>query len=186
MANLRDVARTVEQRSKHKLARGSLVLPLPLYDGQYLARFGVLSPDRIAEFERLRDPDASVLEAAAEFIADACRYLMARPADSSVPVKLTHDDGDPVRFDQRFAEALELEPAPGRQIESMADVVYAVFTVEDPDDGERAVSGIALDRFGTKLLDWMQDTARLVEGELVGESNGARPSSRPAEAPSPG
>jgi hypothetical protein len=174
MANLRDVARSVEQRAKHKLARGAVTLPLPIFDGQYLGRFGVLDQDRIAEFERLRDPDADSVEAAAEFIADALRYVMARPDDGAVPVKLTHDDGRPVRFDEDFAEMLGLEPAPGRELASMADVVLACWTVED-DDGERMVSAIAVDLFGARLLDWMQDTSRLVEGELVGESNGARP-----------
>jgi hypothetical protein len=174
MANLRDVARSVEQRAAHKLARGAVTLPLPLYDGHYLGRFGVLDPERISEFERLRDPSADALEAAADFIADSCRYLMARPEGSSVPVKLTHDDGRPVRFDADFAEAVGLEAAPGRELASMTDVVFAAWTVED-DDGERAVSTIALDLFGSKLLEWMRDTTRLVEGELVGESNGARP-----------
>jgi hypothetical protein len=174
MANLRDVARSVEKRAAHKLARGTVTLPLPLYDGQYLARFGVLDPDRIAEFERLSDPNEDTYEAAADFIADACRCILARPDDASVPVKLTHDDGRPVRFDQEFAEALGLEPAPGRELASMTDVVFAAWTVED-EEGERAVSAIALDLFGAKLLDWMRDTSRLVEGELVGESNGTRP-----------
>jgi hypothetical protein len=174
MGNLRDVAQSVQKRSAHKLARGTVTLPLPIFDGHYLARFGVLDADRIAEFERLSDPGADAYEAAADFIADACRYIMARPEGGAVPVKLTHDDGAPVRFDERFAEALELEPAPGRELASMTDVVFAVFTVED-DDGERTVSAIALDLFGSRLLDWMRDTSRLVEGELVGESNGARP-----------
>lgn len=174
MGNLRDVARSVEQRAKSKLARGAVTLRLPIYDGQYLGRFGVLSQERIAEFERLRDPDADSVEAAAEFIADALRYVMARPDDGSVPVKLTHDDGRPVRFDKDFAEALGLEPPPGGELSSMADVVLACWTTED-DEGERVVSAIALDLFGARLLDWMQDTTRLVEGELVGESNGARP-----------
>src|SRR3954469_5173354 len=174
MANLVDVARSVEQRSKRKLAPGAVTLPLPLYDGQYLGRFGVLSPDRIAEFERLRDPAEDALEGAAEFIADALRYVMARPEDGDKPVRLVHDDGAPVRFDQRFAEALGLEAAPERKLESMVDVVFAVWTVEG-DDGDRAVNGIALDLFGSRLLDWMQDTSALVVGELVGEFNGTRP-----------
>lgn len=174
MANLREVAASVEKRSKRKLARGTVTLRLPVRDGEYLARFGVLDSERIAEFERLRDPDADGSEAAAEFISDACRCIMARPDDELTAVKLTHDDGRPVRFDQGFAEALDLEPAPGHELASMADVVLACWTVED-DDGERTVSAIALDRFGANLLDWMQDTSRLVEGELVGESNGSRP-----------
>lgn len=173
MANLREVAAAVEKRGKPKLARSTVVLPLPLYGGAYAVRYGLLDADRLADFEAdtetAETPDEST-ELAALLVADACRHVMC---DGE---RLTHDDGRPVRFDEEFAEALGLAPPPGKdKIASMADVVLACWTTQDPDDDARAVNVTALNQFAIRLLNWMQDTSARVEGELVGESQGTRP-----------
>lgn len=183
MASLREVAAAVEARGKPKLARATVLLPLPLYDGAYAARFGVLDAERLKEFEEVAnsgaemEPDAEVAFVAG-FVSDACRQVYAQNGDG--PEKLTHDPigtatPRPVRFDEEFAEALGLKP-PGEQGEfsSGADVVLACWTVED-EDGERAVNVAALSGFANRLFDWMQDTSKRVQGELVGESQGTRP-----------
>lgn len=178
MANLRDVAQQVEQRSKRKHARGSVVLPLPLYEGSYAARFGVLGEERLAEFEQavtqdLTDEDA--VDIITDFVAEACRVIGV--VDGRKFDALRHDDGRPVRFDQDFAELLKLERADGEPIDSMAAVVRAVWTVEEGDDegGTKLVMNVsALSVFGHRLRQWMEDTNREVEGELVGGSSASR------------
>ncbi len=177
MANLREVAAAIEARGKPKYARGIVTLPLPLYGGAYAARFGVLDADRLSEFEQVAnsgaemEPDAEMAFTAG-FVSDACRTICA--ASDGEPEPLAHDDGRPVLFDEEFCAALGLEPPPGvTEFKSGADVVLACWTVES--DGERAVNVAALSGFANRLFDWMQDTSRRVQGELVGESQGTRP-----------
>lgn len=176
MGNLREVAARVEKRAGRKLARGTVDLPLPLYDGNYGGRFGVLDGERLAEFEQIREGDITpeqALDIGAELISDACRQILARDERGKWE-PLTHDDARPVRFDEEFAEALALEPSPESDaIESGADVVLAVWTVEG-DDGERLVSTPALNLFAIRLLEWMTDTSKRIEGELAGGSQARR------------
>lgn len=174
MGNLRDVARRVEARSGGKLARATVVRMLPLYGGAFAARFGMLPMDAIRAIEQQAeagmDDDAS-LDLTAGFVADACRQLYAREGGGLEA--LTHDDGSPVRFDEQFAEVLGLEPIPGRDaFEGSHDVVLACWVVEDPEGGERMLNVPAVNAYSIELLEWMQDTTRRVEGEVVGESNG--------------
>lgn len=178
MANLREVAAAVEARGKPKYARATVLLPLPLFGGAYSARFGVLDAERLAEFEAILSSGAELppeeeLALTAGFVSDACRQLSVMSEDGK-PEALMHDDGRQVRFDEEFCEALGLAPPPGREkFESGADVVLACWTVES--DGERAINATALNGFSNRLFDWMQDTSRRVQGELVGESQGTRP-----------
>jgi hypothetical protein len=174
VANLKQTARDIEARAKRKLARGTVDLALPIFDGAYGARFGVLGSERLAELEAIGADESMTAEAAndaaAEFVFDACRQILAR-GDGKGYEPLTHDDGRPVRFDEEFAEALELEPPAGKpSIGSGADVVLSCWTT---DTGE--LNGPALNNYAIRLLTWMQDTTSRVEGELVGESQGTRP-----------
>lgn len=183
MANLRDVARRVEQRSAHKFARGTVVLPLPLYEGQFAARFGVLGAERLAEFERLGESFTveQNTEACADVIAEACRQILGHGELGGKYEELTHDDGRPVLFDVDFAEALELPPPPGKdKHEGLSDVVLSCWLSDDT--GE--VITTALNSFAVRLVGWMTDTARAVEGEIAGESLATRRSETPAAPPS--
>lgn len=170
MAKLTEVAAAIEKRTTQKLARGSVVLELPLYDGQYAGRFGVLADEVQAEFERAaQDPDVSrerSLEVAGELIADSCRAILARSQAGGAFEPLEHDDGRAVRFDQDFAATLELERGDGKPVESMADVAVAVWTVET-DDGKLEVNTAALNAFAIRLVEWMANTRAPVEGEVV-------------------
>ena len=182
MASLREVAREVERRSARKFARGSVVLPLPLYESQYAARFGVLGAERLAEFERIGESFTveQNTEACADFIAEACRQILGRGTAGGKYEELTHDDGRPVLFDVDFAEALELPAPPGKdKHEGLSDVVLSCWM---SDDGE--VITTALNAFAVKLVGWMTDTARAVEGEIAGESLATRRSETPAAPPS--
>jgi hypothetical protein len=182
MANLREVAREVERRSVHKFARGTVVLPLPVYEGQYAARFGVLGAERLAEFERVGETYTieQNMEACADVIAEACRQILGRGKAGGKYEELTHDDGRPVLFDVDFAEALDLPAPPGKdKHEGLSDVVMACWT---SDDGE--IITTALNAFAVKLIGWMTDTARAVEGEIAGESLATRQSETPAAPPS--
>lgn len=176
MANLTDVARQVESRSKRKLARGTVDLPLPIYEGQYGARFGVLDSEGLAAFERemetAREEDDPT-ERIAQFVADSCRCVIARTQLGGPYEKVTHEDGRPVRFDEDFAEALGLRLPNDEALSSAADVVRAAWCVED-DDGAVQVNSAALNTYGTHLLGWMQDTSQELAGELVGGLNGTR------------
>lgn len=178
MANLREVVAVVEARGKPKYARATVMLPLPLFGGAYSARFGVLDAERLSEFETVANSGAEMEPAAemaftAGFVSDACRVICAND-DAGTPEALTHDDGRAVRFDEEFCAALGLNPPPGvTEFKSGADVVLACWAVES--DSERAVNVAALSGFANRLFDWMQDTSRRVQGELVGESQGTRP-----------
>lgn len=178
MANLRDVAREVEARGAKKLARGTVDMPLPLYGGkEYGARFGVLDSDRLDEMTKLAEGQTEIsaqeaLEANAQFVADACRVILK--VDGKKREKLTHDDQRPVLFDEDFAEVLGLQLPHGRPIDSAMACVLAVFTVQD-EDGQIELNAAGVTTLAINLLVWMQDTAKKVEGELLGESVAARP-----------
>lgn len=182
MANLREVAKDVERRSAAKFARGSIVLSLPIYEGQYAARFGVLPAERLVEFERLGESFTveQNTEACADLIGEACRQILGRRKAGGPYEELTHDDGRPVLFDVDFAEALDLPAPPGKdKHEGLSDVVLSCWM---SDDGE--VITPALNSFAVKLVGWMTDTARAVEGEIAGESLATRRSETPAAPPS--
>ena len=108
-------------------------------------------------------------ETIGQFVADACRGVVLAKS-SERRERLTHDDGRPVKFDQGFAEALGLVMADGDPPASSAEVVLAVWSVEDADDGTVSVNTTALQGFGMRLLEFMQDTTRPVLGELAGKS----------------
>lgn len=178
MASLKDAAAAIERRGAAKLVRASVLLPLPIFEGQYAGRFGILPPERLQVFDEVmqdsagRDEgSAQALRTAADFIADSCRQLHARLEPGGPFEPLTHDsDGRPVRFDAEFAETVGLDPPDGAaKFEGMEEVVLACWTT---DEGE--VSSVALHGFGIRLLGFMQDTTRDVEDELVGESRGGR------------
>lgn len=172
MASLKEAARMIEQRKAQKLARGRVVLELPIYEGEVAGRFGVLDDDALGEFEALVERGnvsrQEALDAGAQFIADACRGMLARTEPGGPYEPMTHDDGRPVLFDEEFAETFGLEHR-GAAPTSSTDVVFAVFTTEDGD-----VNTAALNVFAIKLLGWMQNTAGPVEGEVVGGLLGGR------------
>lgn len=173
MARLTDVAAKIEQRTTAKLARGSVVLELPLYEGQYAGRFGVLPDDVQAEFERVaQDPDVpreKALEVAGDLIASSCRVILGRSVAGGEYERLEHDDGRPVRFDEDFARALGLERGDGKPIEDMAGVVIACWTTAEGD-----VNTAALNTFAIRLVTWMTDTRAPLEGEVVEGPPGGR------------
>jgi hypothetical protein len=183
MARLTDVAAKIETRTTAKLARSSVVLELPLYDGQYAGRFGLLPDETQREFERLAEraqadelEPAEAINAAADMIADSCRRILARSEPGGPYEPLEHDDGRPVKFDEDFAKLLGLRLPDEQPIGSMADVVRACWTVEDDagDEGTLEVNTTALQGFAIRLLRFMQDTRAPVEGEVVGEAVGGR------------
>jgi hypothetical protein len=180
MANLKAAAAKIEQRTKAKLARGAVSLPLPIFEGQYGARYGVVSEEAMDRFEKIAEKAEvtrhEAVEVAAEFIADACRTILARTGPDDPWEALQHDDGRPVRFDEDFVEALGLEPAEGEYapeggvIASDVDAVLAVFVT---DTGE--LNTAALNQHAGRLLTWMQNTEAPVIGELVeGPQGGPR------------
>lgn len=176
MATLREVAAAVESRHARKLARGTVDRRLPIFEGTIGARFGVLDPERLAEFERIGGEDYTpeqALDAAALFVADACRVVLAQSDPGGPWEPMTHDDGRPVLFDEDFAETFGLTLPGGRSVESSADVVLACWTVEEA-DGRLTVNAQALNVYSLDLLRWAQDTSQAVAGELAGESPAAR------------
>lgn len=180
MAKLTDVAARIEQRTQAKLARSSVILELPLYEGQYAGRFGLLPEETQREFERLAEraqrdelPYEEAMDAAADMIGDACRQVLARSEPGGPYEPLEHDDGRPVRLDEDFARALTLERGDGKPIDSSGGVVIACWTVEGP-GGDLEVNTAAVQGFAIRLLTFMQDTRRPVEGEIVGEAVGGR------------
>jgi hypothetical protein len=175
MPELQTAVDAVKARTKRARARGTVDLPLPIYEGQFAGRFGVLDPDRLDAFVRetmevadldREDParKAANLEACCSLIADACRTILARTEQGGrfEPLTVTDSAGTrPVRFDQDFAEALGLE----LDANTREAVVRAVWTL---DDG--SLADVMLNRFAGSVLDFSRDTTREVEDELAGES----------------
>lgn len=183
MADLRQTVEQVSKRVAHARARSTVDLPLPIYEGNYVGRFRVLDQDRIRELQNVEDDDTAA--GAAEFIADACKVICVRQPNGKVE-PLT-DAGHPVRFDETFAEAVNLEPPNGKAShDSAADVVLACWSLEPEEDGSPPVlNENALQSFGVRLIDWMEDTNRRVVGELAGKSPNGLTSETPAAPPQP-
>lgn len=167
MANLKQTAAQIERRTKSKLARGTVDLELPIYDGQYAGRFGVVGEQVQDEMmEAVNTPGADrarALEATATFIAQSCRTLLGRGTKGGKMETLEHEDGRPVRFDLEFAEALELDAADGFPLDRMEAVVLACWV-----NDEGVLNDMALGKFVEALARWMTDTRREIEGEVVG------------------
>lgn len=177
MADLRTAVEQVKAATKSARPRATILLPLPIYEGRFAAEFRVLDPERFRVFaessaDESKDEDERFREAL-DFIADACRQIHALIDGKPEPLEA---DGVPVRFDQRFANALGLE----LESESAAAVVQACWSL---DDG--SVNRLALNAYGVRLIEWMEDTTRRVEGELLGESSGGRPLNGRAALPQP-
>lgn len=174
--DLQAAADIVRKRVDQMPARGTVNLPLPVGEGRWGAKFGLLKP---AELEAAQVKIAQAVkaddkaQAIAEFVADSCRCILVQTDDGWQEVT---DGGRPVRFGEAFAEALgmtDFDPEAG-----MAGVVLACWTVDD-----ETLNLMALDAFADRLLRWTFDTNRPVVGELVGESLGSPSSGEPAEQP---
>lgn len=167
MATLKQTAAKIEAEVESKLARGTVTLPLPVYGGRYAARFGVLGNDAQnaleAAIEALTAEDShEAEEVTGQIVADACRVILAKTDARGEWEPLQHEDGRPVRFDEEFASELGLDPAPGHPIDSMAAVVLACWVTTEGD-----LASQALIAYVERLMGWMTDTARPVEGEIV-------------------
>jgi hypothetical protein len=174
MADLKQVVEQVKAEAKHAQPRATVLLPLPIYDGRFIAEFGVLPSERFERFSDLPDdmPDVEKEHLTLDFIADACRQIHAKIDGKREPLTA---NGQPVRFDEAFAEALGLDLSEN----TAAGVVRACWTL---DDGTYA--SVACERFGFGLIEWMGDTTKPVEGEVVGGSHGGRSSNGRAALPS--
>jgi hypothetical protein len=187
-ASLKEVAAKIEAEASAKLARGYVDLRLPIYDGRYAMRARVVDSDRLEEFQdgltRLaRNTDLTASEAdlfAAEFVADACKVLLARPDKDGPWEPLFHDplpgtsEPRPARFDEETAEALGLVAPGGKPVETKAECVLACWVTESDDGEPGEFSSGSFGAFTERLLTWMQDTNRRVEGEVVGGLPGGR------------
>jgi hypothetical protein len=170
MARLTEVASRIERDVSHKLARGTLVLPLPVYEGSYAAQFGVADAARMDEFAETMGRDVPADETvaeAAQFIADTCRRILAR--DGKGWEALEHEDARPVRFDEDFAKTLGLRLPGDVEPASSSDVVLACWVTDEGDIANAAIASLSI-----RLLNWMKDTRAPVEGEIVQGLPGGR------------
>lgn len=183
MARLTDVAAKIEREAEAKLARGSVVLELPVYGGRYAARYGLLGVEALDAFQETldklaaRDTDLEAgYEAGAQFIADACRAILARSGedDKAKWEDLAHDDGRPVLFDEDFAAALKLTGRDGVKIDSAVACVQACWVTQNDDGEPGEFSAAAFTNYAGDLYAWMQDTRLPVVGEIVGGLPGGR------------
>lgn len=166
----------VRAKVRQMPARGTVTLPLPVGDGRWGARFGVLDPEkRDAMHARARaavTPDEEA-RAMAGFVADSCRSIVVRvEEDGETSWEDVTAQGQPVVFGKPFAKALGYA---GDDLDSMEDVVLLCWTT---DDGTLNME--ALGNFSDLLMAWAQDTNRRVAGEVLGESRAGRPSEAPA------
>jgi hypothetical protein len=173
--NLTEAVGQVKDEVERRQPRSTVDLRLPIDEGRWAGRFKVLRAQRVQTMletletaSTIDDDDeraAVVLGQAAMFLVDSCQQmLMVQENGTGEP--LTHGDGLPVRFDERFAEALELE-LKGKSGEAVVNACWQM------DNGE--VNDNALAGFVTALVEWMQNTARPIAGELLGESQAGRP-----------
>ena len=159
--DLAAAAKQIKAEVEQLRPRDHVFRPLPFGAGRFIGRFGIIPSERLDEIvngDEDRDTGNALI------VADACQQICYLNG-TGVPEPLTHADGSPVRFDQGFAETLELGHAG-----SAADVVKQCWSLEN---GE--LSYLALRDFGDNLIRWMNDTTRPLLDELVGESQGARP-----------
>jgi hypothetical protein len=177
MATLKQSAAKIEQEVTSKLARGTITFPLPIYGGRYAARFGVLGQDAMTALEQATESLTAenaheAEEVTGQMVADACRVILAKTDARGEWESLTHEDGRPVLFDQDFATELGLDPAAGHPLDSMAAVVLACWVTTEGD-----LASQALIAFVERLMEWMRDTTKPVEGEIVEGQHGGPKSS---------
>lgn len=146
----------IRQRRDERVADESLVLPIPTWDGELLARYRVV--DRkviqglargVQKRSRRRGGDADDGgEADADFLIRACVEIIAH--DNETEVEETIAEG----YNQELAEALGINPGPS----PARGVLFYLF--KD--------NGIAVGAHAQKVAEWMTDTSKEVAGDLMG------------------
>jgi hypothetical protein len=162
---------TLRARRAEAEKRKHLRLPVPGWQGGLVAKYAVLDPESSRKARRalssmeLDSEDADTQTTMlAEMLAAATVEILARDADDRL-VALSDHVGDgiplPVKYDTRLATAVGVTPAR----ETDGSVVRAVFS-----DDTGTFNVMAFTNHVTKLIEWMSDTSRAVEGEILEES----------------
>lgn len=161
----------VRERRQKAEKRKHITLPVPGWDGGLCVRYRVIDPAASQRAQRAlnqlqageSDELAAALQTLCEVLAVACVEMFGRGDDDElVPIREALG-GDlaaiPVRYDQRLCDAVGITPE--KQTEGA--VVKAVFS-----DNDGHLNVVALTTHAERIGDWMADTSRPVENEILG------------------
>lgn len=156
------LAKTAAKREE-RVADLHLDLPVPTWDGDLIARFGILDRDdpdldKLNGAKRTTQVDIQVLIKSVDslWLRDPERMFPEgiRMKDNEDFVRLDDEKtGLPVKFDQTLATML------GVNLDTAVNVVLYVFKN----------NGIAIGGFVSRLQIWMQNTDAKVSQDLLGE-----------------
>ncbi len=131
-----------------------LDVPIPGYRGELWARFRPIDwveLRQIAQREAASDDERAALHSQADTLVTACEEVYARTADGG-RIALG-GDGEPARFDEALAEALEIKADTAR------DVLLAV-----------VANDFAVTSLWDRVTAWMSGASQEVDEQFVGES----------------
>jgi hypothetical protein len=135
----------------------TVVLPIPGYEGELAVRYAWKPYEELARrgqaLQKVKDPTRRDLWAAADTLIQLCVEVVIPSEESEDGWRGLAEDGDePIRFDDRLADAL------GFDADSARATVFGVFAAND-----YAVLNAAL-----QLSAWLQDATQEVDADFSG------------------
>lgn len=135
-------------------------LIIPGYEGQFGARYRILSDDELDKLLKGVDGRevtiSKGIESTLDVLIAACECLLVIPDDGEQFEPLTNDEGVPYRYETALAEELGFEAETARQ------VVRGVFSPE-------GTQPLAAGAHGQAITAWMQGDADQIDKALLGE-----------------
>lgn len=163
--NLQGLLKKTATKRAERVKDLHLDLPIPTWDGDLVARFGILPRREVEAFsEKRRSLDADM-----DFLITATHCLYARDPDHTSEgermeenddyVRVEAEDGRALKFEQSLGEALGMKVA--EENGTIRGRTVVMYCFKD--------NAIAIGGFVARVVTWMQNTDAEIAERLVGE-----------------
>lgn len=157
-----DLLNVVKTRQKELKEDHWLDLDIPGYDGLLVVRcrpYPISKTEgKMAQVRKAVEKNTPfMLSSACDNIVAACEQVMLRKGEGEEPMPIDPEaleDGVPIKFDSRLARLLGFD----EKVSSAKEIIIELFPTE------QAIVG-----FSGTLTQWLQDTSRKVNEDLLGE-----------------
>lgn len=142
----------IKARRAERLADETVLLPIPTWQGDLVARYGVIESKELRKLMRRIEKSEGALGDNADLLVKACRGIQLRDENDDLQ-EIVGPDGGPVTFDATLAEKLGIDA--GSQVEVVLHVIGR--------------NPLAVGAHASTVIKWMQDTSKPVDGAIAGE-----------------
>jgi hypothetical protein len=150
------IAQQFRQRQQARINSKRLFLPFPETAGEMVVRYRVLDPQQVQRYVDIAQAGEASLTDNADLIVDACDGIFIKDPATGELVEQADEFGG-VDFGR-------LAPLLGSSAKSTRELIAELV----------AGNVFAVGHHAAKVLEWMEDTTKKVEGSLQGESLASR------------